>query len=724
MKRRAFLQLTSSALMAPCLRATARGAAGRCVEPAPPVTPRKPTRIVQWGHTRIDDYAWLKPSNWKAVWKDPAVLSPQIRRHLEAENAYTESVISPTNRLQRELFGEMLARTGADDAPPPYPMGPWVYYHRFAPNTQYASWYRKRRDASSEEELLLDGSKRAHGSPGFQIANPTPSPDHNLFAWAEDATGSEKYRIYVKDLKTGSVLSHPVENAYGEFVFSADSGWIFWVYRDSNSRPKRIFRRPARGQSDVLVYEEADPGFLLTVSTTASGRYVMIRSWNAVSSEVRLVSSESPTEVPRIVQPRISGLVYSVEDWNGRLVILTNADGATNYKLMTVGEAAPQRSNWRDWVRYDPNVFITGMQPFRDYFVRIERVDANPRLIVTDRKSTAERAIEHPDADAAYVMGISAHQEYDSSIVRCLYQSPRQPKQWIAHDMGTARRTILKTEAVGGHFQQDNYAVERIHAVASDGSSVPITLVRHRDTKVDGSAPLMIYAYGSYGDFVDPEFSAPLLSLLDRGWIHAIAHVRGGSAKGWDWYLQARQLHKKLTFTDFITCTEALIRQGYGHKGRIIVSGFSAGGLVVGAALNMRPDLFAGAIAEAPFVDMLNTMSDPSHPLVPLTYPDWGNPLASKAVYEYMASYSPYDNVIPQAYPPVLATTSVADDRVGFWEPAKWIAKLRYDDAGRSPKLLRVEMGGHGGSSGRIAELRQKALFFAFSIWAAARRCA
>lgn len=721
MKRRTFLELTSSALMLPCL-GSARGSGDYCLEPAPPLTPKKPKHITQWGYTRVDDYAWLKPSNWRAIWKDPSILGPGMRAHLDAENAYTDAVLSPTRRLQRELLTEILARSGGNDTPPPYPAGPWVYYYRFPPQTQYASWYRKRRDGSGREELLLDGAMRARGRPGFKITHPTPSPDHNLFAWAEDATGSEKYRIYVKDLTTGSILSDPVENAYGEFVFAADSRWLFWVYRDANSRPTKVFRRPARGSTDVPIYDEPDPGFLLTVTTTASGRYVMLRSWNAVSSEVRLVSSEAPTEAPRLVEPRTGDLDYTVEDWNGQLVILTNADGATNYKLVTVDAAAPQRSNWRDWIPHHPDVFIVGMKPFRDYFVRMERVDANPRLVVTDIKSLAEHAIGHPDA-AAFVMDVSPHQEYDSATVRYAYQSPNQPKQWIAHDMASARRTVLKTEKVGGGFRQDDYVVERVHALAGDGNSVPVTVVRRRDTKLDGTAPLMIYAYGSYGYFVDPLFSAPLSSLLDRGWIYAIAHVRGGSAKGWDWYLQARQLHKKLTFTDFISCTETLVRQGYGHKGRIIVSGFSAGGLVVGAALNMRPDLFAGAIGEAPFVDMLNTMSDPSHPLVPLTYPDWGNPLASKAVYEYMASYSPYDNVVAQAYPPVLATTSVADDRVGFWEPAKWIARLRDDDASRSPKLLRVEMGGHGGSSGRIAELRQKALFFAFSIWATSRRC-
>lgn len=721
MKRRQFLILASSALAMPSIRASARGASAYCKEPAPPVTPKRPKRIVQWGHVRVDDYAWLKPSNWKAVWKNPSVLSPQIRAHLEAENAYATAVLAPTDNLQHALLAEMLARSSASDAPPPYPMGAWLYYYRFPPDTQYASWYRKRGYEPGNEELLVDGSVRAEGRPGFKITNPTPSPDQSLFAWAEDPTGSEHYNIYVKDLATGKILSAPIENAYGVFVFSSNSKWIFWVYRDANSRPTKIFRRPARGGDDVLVYQEHDPAFLLTVSATASGRYVMIRSWNSVTSEVRLVPGEKPTEAPRIVEPRTTGLVYSVEDWNRNLVILTNADGATNYKLMIVGESDPRRANWRDWIPYNPRVFITGMRPFRDYFLRVERVNANPRLVVTDIRDMSEHTIDHDEA--AYVVNISPHQEYASSVLRYVYQSPRQPKEWIDYDMSTSGRTILKTETVGGPFRPNNYVVERVYAVARDGSRVPITVVRHRNTKLNRKAPLMMYAYGAYGYFVEPEFSSPLLSLLDRGWIYAIAYVRGGSAEGWNWYLQARQLHKKRSFTDFISCADVLVREGYGRKGRIIVYGFSAGGLVVGAVLNMRPDLFAGAIAEAPFVDMLNTMSDPSHPLVPLTYPDWGDPLASKAVYEYMASYSPYDNVIPQSYPPVLATTSVADDRVGFWEPAKWIAKLRDKDTSHSPKMLRVEMGGHGGSSGRVAELRQKALFFAFSIWAVTRSC-
>jgi oligopeptidase B len=722
MKRRQFLLLAAAAPIAVRLPANTPGRAADCLGPTPPVTLARPERIVQLGRARVDDYAWLKPSNWKEVWQDPSTLGKVIRAHLDAEDSYASKVLASTLPLQRKLFAEMSGRSGKDDVPPPYPAGAWLYYQRFPAGAQQPNWYRRRRDGSAAEELLLDGSERAGANPSFSIINATSSPDQNLFAWAEDATGSERYRIYVKDLSTGRLLPNAAENAYGDFEFSSDSQWIFWVYRDRDSRPSRVFRRQAREGRDILVYHEAASDFLMTVTSTSSGRYVMIYSWNATSSEVRLISNAKPTEAPRLVEPRTKGMVYSVEDWNGRLVILTNADGATNFKLMRARESDPGRRNWRDWVPYDPKKYITGMRPFRDHFVRVEREDANPRLVVTHAKDMSETSIVH-DA-AAYDMDVSTQQEYGSQVLHYVFQSPKQPRQWIAYDMSAESSAILKTQKIGGGFRSEDYVVERIFAIAGDGSRVPVTVLRRRDRKLDGGAPLMMYGYGSYGVFINPEFSADIFSLVDRGWVYAIAHVRGGSAMGWSWYLQARQLHKKVTFTDFISCAEALIHRGYGSKGRIVMYGFSAGGLLAGAVLNMRPDLFSGVIAEAPFVDMLNTMSDPSHPLVPLTYPDWGNPLTSKDVYDYMASYSPYDNVKRQAYPPVLTTTSVADDRVGFWEPAKWIAKLRADDTSGSPKMLRVEMGGHGGSSGRLEGLRQMALFYAFSIWTVTRHCA
>jgi oligopeptidase B len=714
MHRRKFLSLSAATWLSSHARASYAVEESNCEYPAPPVTRKIPDRIEQLGRVRVDDYAWLKDPNWKEVWKDPATLNATIRAHLRVENAYARAVLKPTLPLQETLFAEMAARSRGDDAPPPWPDGPWLYSRRFAAGAQHPSWYRRRRDGQGGEELLLDGGERAQGRAWFNIVHAKPSPDQKLFAWAEDATGGEKFRIYVKDLGSGEIFPHPAENAYGEFVFSADSAWIYWVYRDANSRPSRVYRRPARGSEDTLLYTETDPALLMTVSHTASRRYVMIRSWNAVSSEVRLIASTHPAEMPRVVEPRTPGLVYSVEDWQGRLVILTNADGATNFKLMWADEAAPSRQSWRDWIAYKPAHYITGMQAFRDYFVRMERVNANPRIVVTHAGDMREHAIAFDEA--AYAADVEEHQEYGSHTLRYLYQSPRQPRLWIDYDMATARPQIVKAQTVGHGFDPRQYIVEQLEATAADGAKVPVTVLRHRNTKLDGSAPMLLYGYASYGYFVPPEFSAPVLSLVDRGWVYAIAHPRGGSAKGWTWYLQARQLHKKLTFTDFISCAEMMIHKGYSSKARIVVYGFSAGGLLAGAVLNMRPDLWSGVIAEAPFVDMLNTMSDPTHPLVPLTYPDWGNPLASPAAYDSIASYSPYDNVTKQAYPPVLATTSVADDRVGYWEPAKWIARLRADDTSHTPKLLRVEMGGHGGAVGRYARLHQTAMFYAFAI--------
>jgi oligopeptidase B len=721
MNRRQFLLLATLAPVMTRLRAAAAGSAAYCLALVAPVTPKIPKRLVQLGRIRVDDYAWLKPSNWKQVWRDPSTLGEPIRAHLQAENAYAEKVLAPTLPLQHTLFAEMSARSKGDAEAPAYPAGPWLYFQRFPADAQHPNWYRRRRDGQGGAELLLDGTERARTNTSFRIINATPSPDHHFFAWAEDATGSERYHICVKDLATGAVLADPIENAYGEFVFSSDSRWIFWVYRDNHSRPTKVFRRRIRTREDTLVYHEPSTGYLLTVTTTSSGRFVLIRSWNATSSEVRLIAGANPTEAPRVVEPRTKGLVYSVEDWNGHLVVLTNADGATNFKLMRVRESDPARKNWRNWIPYNPAAYITGMRAFDGFFVRSERVDADPRLIVTRATDAAEHVITHPDA--AYDMDVCAHQEYASSVLRYIFQSPRQPRQWIGYNALDQSSAVLKTQTVGGGFRSRDYAVERIFATADDGASVPITVLRRHDTRLDGTAPLMMYGYGSYGAYVKPDFSADILSLVDRGWVYAIAHVRGGSAMGWTWYLQARQLHKKLTFTDFIACAETLVHKGYGRKGRIVMYGFSAGGLLAGAVLNMRPALFSGVIGEAPFVDMLNTMSDPSHPLVPLTYPDWGNPLVSKAIYDCIASYSPYDNVRPQAYPPVLATTSVADDRVGFWEPAKWIAKLRADDTSHSPKLLRVELGGHGGSAGRLAKLQQSAMFYTFAIWSVTRQC-
>jgi oligopeptidase B len=694
-------------------------ASGACA--AAPRTPIRPQRIVQLGRTRVDDYAWLKPENWKAVWRDPGVLPADIAAHLAAENAYCAAMLAPDAPLAATLLEEMKARTPPLQGEPPQPDGLFEYFSRFEPGAQHPVFLR-RRGGGGPEEVLLDVEARARASSGasggfFSVSPPIHSPDHRLLAWAEDSVGSENFTLCVKDLATGVVLPGPARQAYGDFVFSADSQWLYWTWRSPESRPARVYRRPARGEDDVLIYEEADPAFLMQVTRTPSGAYVVIRIWNADTSEVRLISSAAPTETPRLVEPRRPGLLYAVDHWNDRLVVLTNADGAVDFKLMWADLSDPSRRGWRPWLAHRPGRFIIGMRAFRNHFVRVERVDARPVLIVAERGSLAERTLDFDEA--AYAVEMNAGEAYDTSSLRIIYQSPRTPRRWIAYEMGSDRTRSPRTEAeeaIPG-YRPENYVVERLFARSSEEADVPITVLRRNDTPLDGRAPLLLYGYGAYGFSVEADFSVPRLSLVDRGWIYAIAHVRGGSEKGWSWYLAARREQKPRSFEDFIACAEHLSRLGYGRGGRIVAHGLSAGGLLVGASLNLRPELWAGVCAQVPFVDVLNTMSDASHPLVPLARADWGDPLADPCAYDAIAGYSPYDNVAARRYPAVLATGSVADDRVGFWEPAKWAARLRASTRARAPILFKVDMSaGHHGAAGRFEALAEQAQIAAFAM--------
>lgn len=680
----------------------------------PPKTARKPVRIEQLGRVRTDDYAWLKDANWKGVWRNPNTLRREIKRHLDEENAYASAILAPTRTLQTELLREMRGKVAKDEDTPPYRDGDWLYYARVAPGGHRPSYYRRR---GNEEQLLLDSDARAHGATFMHIANAKHSPDHKRFAWAEDREGSEKFRIFVKDLTTGTVAA-PIADAFGNYTFSPDSQSLFWVFRDENSRPTKVFRRPASGGEDTLVHHEHDPAFFVDVTRTASNSHVMIRIWNGDSSEVRLIAAEALEAPPLLVSARAPGLLYSLEQWNGRFVVLTNADGATDFKLMWADDVNPQRATWRDWIGHRPGRLIMSMLSFKDHFVRVERAKGNPTIVVTKRAGLTDAAV-HFD-EAAYAASTDEPQEFSGSTLRFTFESPRLPKRWLALDMETAKQTPLSTSSTIG--AADRYVVERLYADAADGEKIPITVVRKKTTGLDGSAPLLISGYGAYGFSTEAEYSPALLALVDRGWVYSIAHVRGGSEKGRSWYLAARARKKKNSFSDFVACAEHVIRQGYTSKGKVVAQGFSAGGLLIGGALNIKPELWAGIIARAPFVDMMNTMSDATHPLVPLARPDWGDPLANAEDYDYIASYSPYENVTSQPYPAVLATTSVADDRVGYWEPAKWIAKLREKSTSGKPMLLVSDaQGGHGGTSGTDAELRRASLQYAFAIWAVSK---
>ncbi len=684
--------------------------------PLPPTARRDPKTTVQLGRTRTDDYAWMKDDNWKDVLRDPKLLRVDIREHLEAENAYTAQMLAGTEALQAQMFAEMKGRVKEDDSSVPASDGAWDYYVRYEIGAEHPIHARRPRGRNDGEVVLLDEDALSKGKAFFQVGAAHHSPDHRLYAWACDEQGSEYYTIRVKDLATGETLPFTVDSAYGDFCFSPDSQWLFWIWRDDNARPARIFRRPARGGEDVLVYEEPDDGMFLGVGTTADDSHIVIHSGNGSTTEQWLIPAADPTAAPVVAEPRQEGVKYELEHWGDRWVIRTNADEAVDFKLAYSMAEVPARASWVDFVAHQPGRFISGVAAYKDHLVRLERVDALDRLTIMARAG-AEHVVAFDEE--AYALSLDSGYEYDTPLTRFVYQSPTTPRQWFDYDMASRERTLRKTQEIPSGHDPSRYVARRLTATAADGAQVPITVVMLKDTPLDGTAPLLLYGYGSYGIAMEPSFSIRNLSLVDRGWIWATAHIRGGSDKGWSWFLDGRKEKKVNTFTDFIACAEHLADQGYGARGRMVAYGGSAGGMLMGAVANMRPDLWAGIIAAVPFVDVLNTMSDTTLPLTPPEWPEWGNPLEDEAAYDRIASYSPYDNVTARPYPPVLATGGLSDPRVTYWEPQKWVAKLRQFSTSASPILLKINMdAGHGGASGRFDFLKEIALDYAFAVWA------
>jgi oligopeptidase B len=691
-------------------------------KPVPPVARKDPKRTLQLGRVRVDDYAWMKDDNWQAVLRDPGAIRADVKAHLQAENAYTAAMLASTQALQAQMFAEMKGRIKEDDASVPTPDGPWDYYARFETGAQHPIHARRPRGRDDGEVVLLNEDAEAKGKAFFEVGGADHSPDHTLFAYAVDEQGSEVHRILIKDLATGEILPEPVESSTGGFCWSPDSRYLFWIWRDDHGRPAKVFRRPARGgtKDDVLVYNEPDDGFFLSVGTTSSDAFIVIGSGDHETSEVRLIPAGDPTAQPWVVEPRTPGLRYDLEHWDGRFFIRTNADGAIDFKVVTAPVDAPGRAHWSDWAAHQPGRYVVGIGAFKNWFVRLIRENALNSILLTERATGAEHVIGF-DEDA-YALGLAGGYEFDTTTLRFVYESPTTPRQWFDYDMATRARTLRKTQEIPSGHDPARYVTRRLYAAAPDGSEVPITVLMKAGTPLDGSAPLLLYGYGSYGLSMEPNFSIRNLSLVDRGWVWATAHVRGGSEKGWGWFLKGRGEKKTNTFTDFIACAETLVAGGYGQAGRVVAYGGSAGGMLMGAVANLRPDLWAGIIGAVPFVDVLNTMSDVSLPLTPAEWPEWGNPIEDPAAYDLIASYSPYDNITDQPYPAVLATGGLSDPRVTYWEPAKWVAKLRDHTTGSAPMLLKINMeAGHGGASGRFEFLKEIALDYAFAIWAVER---
>jgi len=686
-----------------------------------PIAERRPERTTHHGRERVDDYAWLKDANWQEVMHDPSVLDPAIRAYLEAENAWTEQALEHTEALQEHLFTEMRGRIKEDDSSVPSPDGPYAYAVRYEAGAQHPHIVREPREGGAET-VLLDADFMAADKAYFRLAGAEHSPDHKLLCYATDEKGSEFYTVYIRDLATGEDLEDQIPRTTGGAVWSADSRYLFYTWLDDNHRPKRVMRHKigTSPDDDVLVYEESDPGFFVSAGETQSGRYITINAHDHETWEVRLIDAEKPESAPVLVAARRPGVDYRVEHHvdqaeGDRLVILTNDGDAEDFKIVTAPIGAPGPENWRDLVGHREGRLILDTVCYSGHLVRLEREDGLPRIVVHRFADGAEHDIAFEEE--AYSLGLSHGYEFDTTTIRFNYSSMRTPAEVFDYDMETRERVLRKEQEVPSGHDPDAYVTRRLHATAPDGASIPVSLIHRKDTPIDGSAPCLLYGYGSYGISIPASFNTNCLSLVDRGFVYAIAHIRGGKDKGYHWYLDGKGAKKTNTFKDFVAVGEYLAETGYTSRKRIVAHGGSAGGMLMGAVANMAPDLFLGIVAEVPFVDVLATMLDDTLPLTPPEWPEWGNPIESAEAYDAIAAYSPYDNVGAQAYPHILSLCGLTDPRVTYWEPAKWTAKLRANSTADNEILLRTNMdAGHAGASGRFDRLKEVALVYAFAL--------
>jgi len=695
----------------------------------PPIARKSPKTIEQLGRSRTDNYAWMKDENWQAVMQDPSVLDADIHAHLEAENSYTKAVLGPLDNLTDSLFKELKSRLEPEAASTPLPDGNWAYFHHYRKGDQHGVYARVQHDRTgkavrlndeeiSKSDIVLDAEALSKDYPAyFDLGAVSHSPDHKWVAYGVDGQGSENYKVSLKQIgKEDAAVSTSIDKAAGALVWAADSRTLFWVERDENQRPHAVMRQDIfdHKAKPVCVYKESDPGFFVSVGTSDDMRQIEISAHNHTTTEIWRIPSDTPGAKAICFAPRVTGLEYSLQDHGNKVYILTNAHNAVDFQIMVSDGPAPA-DKWEPFISHKPGTLILGAESFSHFLVRLERENALPRLVIRDMRTQSEHIIEMDEP--AYSLGLVSGYEYDTTRVYFSYSSPTTPSRVYAYDMESRERFLVKEQTVPSGHNPEHYVTERVSITARDGETIPVTLLRKIDTSVNGSAPLLLYGYGSYGITIPAAFRTTVLSLVDRGFIYAIAHIRGGMAKGYQWYLDGKLEKKTNTFNDFIDAGYGLCELGYSAKGQLVTHGGSAGGLLVGAAINQAPELFAGAIAAVPFVDVLNTMSDTSLPLTPPEWPEWGNPLEDENAYDEILSYSPYDQVTKKPYPATLITAGLTDPRVTYWEPAKWAAKLREYQTGTSPILLKTNMkAGHQGESGRYDSLKETALEYAFAL--------
>jgi oligopeptidase B len=679
-----------------------------------PIAQKIPHKVTMHGDTRNDQYAWLRDPNWQQVMRDPSLLRKDIRDYLEQENAFTKEWMQDTEQLQTSLFEEMKARIKEDDSSVPSKDGIYHYYDRYNIGAEHSLYCRYQQP--DKEEILLDADALSKQYDYFDIGECEHSPNHRYLAYCIDTKGSEFYTLYILDLDSGKYLSETIDNIQGNFVWAMDSETLFYTTLDSNHRPDKVFRHTLNTspEQDELVFQEKDCGFFVGLDRTESNRFILISVHDHTTSELHYLDAYQPKQAARLFQARCTDIEYTITDHNDTWYITTNADGCADYKIMCVPLDNTQQEHWKDFYVPDTGTLLKDIYMFQRYMVRYERKQGLPKIIIVPLDTNGlEFAIEFNEE--AYELGIDPGLEFDTTSLRFSYTSMTTASQIFDFDMQQRTRELRKQQEVPSGHNPADYVTKRIFARAQDGTNIPISLLYKQDTPIDGSAPLLLYGYGSYGSSMPASFSTTRFSLVNRGYVYAIAHIRGGMELGYAWYTEGKLNNKKNTFTDFLATGQHLAKTKYTSSGNITIHGGSAGGMLIGAVVNLQPDLFHCAIADVPFVDVLNTMCDDSLPLTPPEWPEWGNPITQPDDYYYIKSYSPYDNVQAQAYPHILITAGLTDPRVTYWEPAKWTAKLREKKTDNNVVLLKTNMdAGHAGASGRFDSLKEVALMYAF----------
>jgi oligopeptidase B len=682
----------------------------------PPSAEKIPHELVANGNKRIDNYYWMKLSEEQRNTAEKDQQTKKVLNYLTAENDYLTANLKHTEPLQEKIYNEIVGRIKQTDESVPFKDNGYWYYTRYEEKQEYPVYCRKKGSLTAKEEILLNVNDLAKGHSYYSIDDLSVSEDNNLLAYAEDSVSRRRYTIYVKDLRTGKLVEEPVPNTEGEITWANDNKTYFYTRKDSVTLRSRWIVKHKLGTShkqDKIVYEEKDETFYTGISKTKSKKFLVIWSGSTLTNDFHILNANTPDGAFKQFTPRERGLEYNIDHYGNKFYVVTNLD-ALNFRLMETPDSKTAKANWKEKIPHRKDTMLSGIEIFKDYLVVSEKANANTLMRIIDQKTGKKHYLDF--GEPAFTVYPSVNLDFDTELLRFGYTSLTTPNSTFDYNLRTKDKKLLKQEEVVGGYNPEDYITERLWATSDDGTKIPMSIVYKKGIKKDGTNPTLLGGYGSYGYSNDPTFSSARLSLLDRGFVYAIGHIRGGQEMGRQWYEDGKMFKKKNTFTDFIDCAEFLIEDNYTNPQKLFATGGSAGGLLMGAVINMRPELFKGVIAEVPFVDVVTTMLDETIPLTTGEFDEWGNPKTIES-YMYMLDYSPYDQVKPQAYPNMLVTTGLHDSQVQYWEPAKWVAKLRELKTDTNKLYLRTNMEtGHGGTTGRFKVYKETAQEFAFLI--------